>query len=352
MNSFNEIYLLDLHGNSLKKEKCPDGSKDENVFDIRQGTAIALFIKTKDTNSEESKKVFHSELWGMRKEKYDWLSNNDINSTKWREITPKSEFYFFVPRDERLLNSYQDFPKVTWIFPSHSLGFQTHRDAFVVDFNRELLKRRIRMFRDPKLPDEIIREAFKLKETRAWKLEQRRKRIKRDDNWEEKIVRCLYRPFDVRWIFYHRDAVDRGRQDIMRHILHRENLCLLVPRQIGTLEWSHVLVTKEIAESCVVSNKTREQNYNFPLYLYPDPADSDQKDLFSHLEKSKERKPNISEKIFSALSETYKTKPKPVSESPVYKRQKPFQKISRIRQVSCGSASYACLCVARRQAIT
>ena len=124
-------------------------------------------------------------------------------------------------------------------------------------------------------------------------------------------MRCSYRPFDVRWIFYHRDAVDRGRQDIMRHILHRENLCLLFPRQIGTFEWSHVLVTKEIAESCVVSNKTREQNYNFPLYLYPDPADPDQKDLFSHLEKSKERKPNISKKIFSALSETYKTKPSP-----------------------------------------
>jgi len=83
---------------------------------------------------------------------------------------------------------------------------------------------------------------------------------------------------------------------------------LLVPRQIGTLGWSHCLATTEIAESCVVSNKTREQNYNFPLYLYPDP---DKKDLFSHLEESKERKPNISEKIFSALSEAYKAKPTP-----------------------------------------
>ncbi|MBW2035821.1 MAG: N-6 DNA methylase, partial [Deltaproteobacteria bacterium] len=308
MNSFDEIYLLNLHGNSLKKEKCPDGSKDENVFDIRQGTAIVLFLKTKNRNSKNSKKVFHSELWGMRKEKYDWLINNDITTTKWQEIAPKSEFYFFVPRDEILLNSYQDFPQVTWIFPLHSLGFQTHRDAFVIDLNRESLKRRIRMFRDPKLPDEIIREAFKLKETRAWKLEQSRKRIKRDDNWEEKILRCLYRPFDVRWIFYHRDAVDRGRKEVMRHILIGENLCLLVPRQIGTLGWSHCLATTEIAESCVVSNKTREQNYNFPLYLYPDP---DKKDLFSHLEESKERKPNINEKIFTALSESYKTKPKP-----------------------------------------
>jgi len=47
MNSFNEIYVLDLHGNSLKKETCPDGSKDKNVFDIRQGVAILFMIKTK-----------------------------------------------------------------------------------------------------------------------------------------------------------------------------------------------------------------------------------------------------------------------------------------------------------------
>jgi predicted helicase len=96
------------------------------VFDIRQGTAIALFIKTKDTNSENGKKVFHSELWGMRKEKYDWLIDNDITTTKWQKITPKSEFYLFVPRDERLLSFYQDFPQVTWIFPLHSLGFVNH----------------------------------------------------------------------------------------------------------------------------------------------------------------------------------------------------------------------------------
>ena len=47
MSTFNEIYIIDLHGNSLKKETTPEGGKDENVFDIRQGTAIAHFVKTK-----------------------------------------------------------------------------------------------------------------------------------------------------------------------------------------------------------------------------------------------------------------------------------------------------------------
>ncbi|MBI3755661.1 MAG: N-6 DNA methylase, partial [Deltaproteobacteria bacterium] len=93
MQSFDEIYLLDLHGNSLKKEKCPDGTKDENVFDIQQGVAIALFVKKKGVK----KKVSHSEIWGVREDKYRWLNKHDITTTKWKKINPKSEFYLFIP---------------------------------------------------------------------------------------------------------------------------------------------------------------------------------------------------------------------------------------------------------------
>jgi len=96
MNSFNEMYILDLHGSSLKKERCPNGSKDQNVFDIRQGVAIALFIKKKDENGRC--KVYHLEIWGLRQEKYNWLFNNDIKTTKWQELSPKSEFYIFYPK--------------------------------------------------------------------------------------------------------------------------------------------------------------------------------------------------------------------------------------------------------------
>ncbi|MCL0085022.1 N-6 DNA methylase, partial [Thermodesulfovibrionales bacterium] len=109
MNSFNEIYILDLHGNSLKKEKCPDGSKDKNVFDIQQGVAIALFLKKKEkisadyTDLKKKCTVYHSEIWGLREDKGKWLLKNDIKTTKWKEVSPKSEFYLFVSRDERLL---------------------------------------------------------------------------------------------------------------------------------------------------------------------------------------------------------------------------------------------------------
>ncbi|MGH7273515.1 MAG: type ISP restriction/modification enzyme, partial [Nitrospiria bacterium] len=198
MQSFERIYLLNLHGNSLKKERCPDGSKDKNVFDIRQGVAIGLFIKKPGLQ----RKVCHADLWGLRDDKYRWLEENDMATTRWQEIRPKSPFYLFVPRDEALLDRYQEYPKATEILPVNSVGIVTSRDHFVIDFEKEALMRRIRMFRDKNLPDEVIRQTFDLKDKRHWKMSAQRKAITADKNWEEKVIQILYRPFDVRWIFY------------------------------------------------------------------------------------------------------------------------------------------------------
>ena len=301
MNSFDEIYLLDLHGNSLKKEKCPDGSKDENVFDIRQGTAIALFIKKKVKNNKKDGKIFHSEIWGLRKEKYEWFLNNDIETTKWQKITPKPEFYLFVPRDERLLKRYECSPKITEIFPVNSVGVVTARDKFVIDTDQKALKRRIRMFCDEKIPDELISEPYKLKDKTNWKLRTAREKVRNDKDWENSFARILYRPFDIQWIFYHDVLVERSRRNVMWHML-RENLSLCFMRQVSLDEnYSHVLMSRHLVDNrTFLSSKGIIQQA--PLYLYPDPK---QKDLFSHIEESKERKPNISEKVFSALKEAF-----------------------------------------------
>jgi predicted helicase len=310
MNSFNEIYLLDLHGNSLKKEKCPDGSKDENVFDIRQGTAIALFIKTKGRNSENGKKVFHSELWGMRKEKYDWLINNDITTTKWQEIAPKSEFYLFVPRDERLLELYEKSPKITDIFPVNSVGIVTARDKLTIQFTPEKVWTTILNF--SKLDNELARMSYNLgKDVRDWKVEFAQKDLIDSGLDKNKIIPILYRPFDIRYTYY--TSKSRGfhcmpRPNVMRHMMLGENLALITSRMTKGETFKHAQVSRNIVEVICMSPKTSNNGFVFPLYLYPD---LDKNDLFSHLEESKERKPNISGKIFSALSETYKTKPKP-----------------------------------------
>jgi len=302
MTSFDHIYLLDLHGNSLKKEKCPDGSEDKNVFDIRQGVAIGLFIKQKGLK----KKVVHAERWGLREEKYEWLLSNDLNTTKWQPIKPKSDLYLFVPRDEATLDQYNQHPKVTEIFPENSVGIVTSRDSFVIDFDKEALKRRITMFRDTKkMPDDIIRQTFGLKDKTNWQLELARKMVAKDEEWDKAITKILYRPFDEQWIFYHDEVIERSRKEVMRHMM-QENFGLILPRRVE-LEggWQHALATNLLVEHVTVSLKTID--YVFPLYLYPD---TDKKDLFSGTE-FHHKKPNLNPSLLTALSKTYGKKPTP-----------------------------------------
>ncbi|MBU0988121.1 MAG: N-6 DNA methylase, partial [Proteobacteria bacterium] len=231
MNSFNQIYILDLHGNSLKKERCPDGSKDENVFDIRQGTAIALFIKESAKKPADKKgkeqNVFHSEIWGTRNAKYAWLSENDISTTTWQKLSPKSEFYLYIPRDEKLLGLYEKSPKITDIFPVNSVGIVTARDKFVIDTDKNALKRRIKMLCDVTIPDELIQQPYKLKDKSNWKLKKARENVRKNKDWEGAITRILYRPFDIQWIFYHDAMVERSRKNVMRHMMLGENLALI-----------------------------------------------------------------------------------------------------------------------------
>jgi hypothetical protein len=299
MNSFNEIYVLDLHGNSLKKERCPDGSKDGNVFDIRQGVAISLFIKKKDLE----KKVSYSERWGLRKDKYDWLLENDIKTTEWQEIKPKSEFYLFIPREEALLEAYSKYPKITEIFPTNSVGIVTSRDDFVIDFDRQPLVGRIKVFRDKELSDEVIIQAFKLKDKANWKVAKAREKVSKDDSWEEAITQILYRPFDIRWIFYHDKVIERPRKEVMHHMMH-ENLGLIINRQIRMDKIQHFLATSLPADLHILETANASA-YLCPLYLHPDKGD-----MFTD-EEARERKPNLNPKLIESLAEVYRKEPTP-----------------------------------------
>jgi hypothetical protein len=147
MKTFNEIYILDLHGNSLKKETTPEGSKDENVFDIRQGVAIALFVKQKD---KKGCKVFHADLYGFREVKYDWLNNN-FKANNYKPIQPESPYYFLVKRDTEKIKEYLTWKSINELFPINSVGIVTSRDEFVIDFDKNTLKNRIAQWKVNKL---------------------------------------------------------------------------------------------------------------------------------------------------------------------------------------------------------
>lgn len=309
MNSFDEIYVIDLHGNSLKKERCPDGSKDENVFDIRQGVAIAIMVKSKQRKRKAQ--VYHSEVWGLREKKYDWLLKHDLNNTKWQKLSPKSEFYLFIPRDERLLKIYERSPKITDIFPVNSVGIVTSRDAFVVDADRKALERKIRIFIDEALPDEMIRQTFRLRDKSDWKLKEAREKVREEENWKESIQRVLYRPFDVQWIFYHDAMVERPRREVMSNML-KDNIALCVGRagQVVGMEkaWNIVYCSQFMQDFNLFY---RGGNVNFPLYIYLEKGNAKKENkgttlmLFEPKEEYKNRKPNLNSDFVEKLNQTF-----------------------------------------------
>jgi len=310
MNTFNEIYILDLHGNSLKKETCPDGSKDENVFDIRQGTTIALFIKQKD---KKGCNVFHADQYGLREVKYDWLDSNDFLPENYKKIRPESPWYFFIPRDTDKIKNYLEWKAIHEIFPINVTGIVTARDGFVIDFDRNTLRNRIIQFKNISTPDESIKEAYKLKDTRGWKLSDARKILSKDTDWDSYFTKIQYRPFDIREIYYTPIMVDWGRPEYIRHMLE-DNVSICFMRQFsGDMDYNHFLVSKYMVDNrTFFSSKGIIQQA--PLYLY-----KEKNSKKSHVQSmilfepevkydDKNRIPNIDKNVYEKLDKVYKKK--------------------------------------------
>jgi predicted helicase len=312
MNSFDEIYILDLHGNSLKKEKAPDGSKDENVFDIQQGVAIAFFVKHK---KGKTKSILHQELFGLRDIKYDWLNQHDIQNVKWEKLDPNSPYYFLIRRDEKHIKNYNNYLSIHEIFPINVTGIVTARDSFVIDFDKKALKRRIEEFRSLLISDISIKNRYKLKDSRGWKYKVARKDLAKDENWSMYFSKILYRPFDIRDIYYTEKMVDWGRQEVMRHMLE-ENISLCFMRQVSTSEsYSQVLVSEQMVDNrTFFSSKGIIQQA--PLYLYPARKEKKknpiiQMMMFEPEAEYQARQPNIKPELFEELRKNYKKKVTP-----------------------------------------
>jgi len=314
LNTFNEIYILNLHGNVREKETSPDGSKDENVFDIKQGVAISIFIK--ELNNESKAKIFYADLWGKKEKKYKILAENNIYTIKYKEIYPNSPYYFFVPQNAKYRKEYEKYWKITDIFNKKITGIVTARDEFVIDFEKISLENKIKEFINKSIDDITIKEKYKLSENYAWRVSEARRELERITNLEKYFTKILYRPFDIREIFFHPSVVWRTREKIMKHMM-KENLGLVTCRQQSIKGFYHVLVADTIIESCYISNKTKEIGYIFPLYLYPE-KDKPKKQysvgammLFESNEKYNERKPNFNDEFLKYISKQLGTTPSP-----------------------------------------
>jgi Type ISP C-terminal specificity domain/N-6 DNA Methylase len=269
MNAFTEIHVLDLHGNSKKKERAPDGSPDENVFDIQQGVTLGIFVK--EPNKEGPAKVFHTDMWGLREWKYQKLFETDIKTTRWNPLAPISPLYLFIPQDDGLKREYQNGWKVTDAMPVNVLGFQSHRDHFAVDFSKTVVRQRVEDLRGQRMTDEEIRGLYQLNDNRDWQVSVARKQVRSDKEWDRNIIECLYRPFDKRSCYFSTVAMDYPRRELLDHVARKENLCLNTVRQTKMKAWQHAAVSDSPAPAVYVELK--DGSNIFPLYLYPSNKD-------------------------------------------------------------------------------
>jgi len=239
LKTYDKIYTIDLHGNSKKKETTPDGSKDENVFDIMQGVSINLFIKTGMKKINELGKVFHFDLFGEREYKYDFLAGNTLETIEYKELPNIAPNYFFVGKDFEEQKGYNKGFSVSELFPINNVGIVTSNDSILINDKKETLIKKVAEFyeMDP----------------------------------DEKFIQIIsHRPFDNKFIYYDCNLIERGRKKIMNHFINKDNVGIDLCRQLVTDDYSHIFITNKIVDDSFVSNKSRERGYVFPLYLYPE----------------------------------------------------------------------------------
>jgi predicted helicase len=298
MNTFTDIYILDLHGNAKKHEVTPDGGKDENVFDIQQGVAIGLFIK--EPGKPGPATVHHTDLWGLREGKYNTLVEADMNVTEWEELKPTSPYYFFVPRNEADLDEYMRGWKVTDIFPINSVGIVTARDDLTIRWSKQEVWDTVTDFSN--LSPEEARDKYGLgKDARDWKVALAQKDVKDSGPRQKLVTPVLYRPFDTRYTYYtghSRGFLCMPRPEVMRHLLAGGNVALITSRMTKGETYQHTLVSNTISEVILLSPKTSNNAFVFPIYLYP----NDQ-EIASGLYKPDERRPNLNPKFIEAFSD-------------------------------------------------
>lgn len=261
LESFDSIYILDLHGNSKKKEVCPDGSKDENVFDIMQGVSINIFIKKKG-NSKKLADVFHYDLYGKRDSKYQFLTNNGLNSIEWIKLKYTEPNYFFVYKDFGAIKDYEKGFKLDSLYQIGSSGIETAKDKVIIQFTEDSIDNVISDFK--LLESNELSKIYPINEDKILQ-------VKNDIDNSIK-AKILYRPFDIRFTAYSNNSQGvlwRPKTHVMKHFI-KNNLGLMVCKRQTTFDFQHILLTNIISERCTVSLQTGEVSYTFPLYLYQD----------------------------------------------------------------------------------
>ncbi|WP_367693990.1 type ISP restriction/modification enzyme, partial [Helicobacter pylori] len=248
LECYDELYILNLHGNARKKEKTPQGATDENVFNIMQGVSINLFVKKAQTAKQ---KIHYYDVYGGRAEKYAFLAQNDLNSIEWLEIAPRAPFYLLLPLKTPLLDEYEQGFSVQDMFQISSVGIATGKDRIFIANNTESLK------------EQVLRYC---------------------NEFNEQCVKDIhYRPFDIRKVYYDTKKLERARENTFKHMLPpptnpktpnqtRKNVALNTPRQLKNSDksWTQCFISSNINDQGL-SSGGNGAGVNYPLYQFGDP---------------------------------------------------------------------------------
>lgn len=283
--TFDEIRIIDLHGNTEVREVVPGGIVDKNVFDIKQGVSIILAYRTRDKDPKSIGRVFYAELWGARQKKYDALHERNLDDFEWSDCKPSSPNYTFHPSGAESGKYESDFFSITDLMPVYSSGVITARDDFSISESEHVLVERARAFSgDEGLSNAEFCEKLGISLKKGWDVSKARSRMRSYPKPEELIQDISYRPFDNRKILFDESVVWTTARSTMDHMLRGDNYALVTARSEKSGTCSHFYVSKHLVETKCGERTT--QSAVFPLYLYPPEGD---------LEKA--RRINFNEKI-------------------------------------------------------
>ena len=264
LESFDKIYILDLHGNAKKKEVCPDGSADQNVFDIMQGVSINIFVKTGKKKANELGKVFHFDLQGKRDKKYDFLNENNMQTIEWEDLEFTKPNYFFVPKNFDEIKEYEKGFKIDELFIHFNSCIETQRDFLCIG-NETYLKEIIKDF---KFLDILsLKSKYQIeKDGRDWKLDLAIEDLK---NNNPIIRKYMSKPFIQQHCIY--TGTSKGimaypKSKTFNNLLKNNFGLILMRTTVDTKIFNTIFVSNTLVDK----NFYGFQSYIFPLYLYPE----------------------------------------------------------------------------------
>lgn len=269
LKAFDEIRIINLHGNAKKKELCPDGSKDENVFNIQQGVCINLFIKTGKKQVGELGKVYYVDVWGKKRQKLDFLKVSSVSKLHFTEVTPKAPRYYFVPMDDSKEEEFFSGINLAELFDVGGVGMCTKRDRLAYHHTRKALKQVLSDFKD--LNEAEVKTKYNIqRESRDQKVSFAQKHIKASGAKDDNIHLATYRPFDRRYTYFtnrSKGFIAYPVYELMHHFIDTENLGLIVGQQgqvVGNMPWNLAFITDSITDLNVFY---RGGGYVYPLFV-------------------------------------------------------------------------------------